>query len=41
MPLRIFHDCDRTIKAHWLVIEQGSGEGSQVMTFQVSASVSD
>src|SRR5271156_4154153 len=41
MPLRVFHECGWAIKSHGLVVEQSSGEGGEVMTFQIGAGGGD
>src|SRR5579864_5764785 len=41
VSLRVFYDRIRRIKAHWLVVEQGGGEGSQIAHFQECAGISN
>src|SRR5271157_2830224 len=39
MTLRVLHDHRWTVKAHRLIIQQGSGERGRVMTFEIGAGV--
>ena len=41
MPLGIFHQHGRRIKSHWLIVEDGAGECSKVLHFEVRRGIGD
>src|SRR5437762_12780768 len=41
MPLSVLNNRERLIKTHRLIIECGRGERRQVVTFEISAGISD
>ena len=41
MPLRIFHENGGCVKAHWLVVEDGAGEGGEILHFEIGRCIGD